>query len=276
MWVAAVNPTTSVVEPPPRATIDPSRPIVRADHSRSRTAGVFAASPAGHLVLRDVPCPESHLRADAVDARDVRVGDELDRAVPGNELPQLVDRAERDVDARGGEQNAVDVVGVGVCDLLVERLPVAVERVELLGRPRQRPLRAGHPLPGHVRVDVEEDRERARSQVASRPLGEHRAASQSDHRRVSAAKHLAGHLLLDLSEARLAPGREQLRDRLARPLLDLLVEIDEASPEPRRDGFPGARLPGAHEPGERQVAAERVERPHAASSAISDSSSHGT
>ncbi len=45
--VAAVKPATSVVEPPPKPTIQPSRPSSSSFQSRSTTAGVFACSPAG-------------------------------------------------------------------------------------------------------------------------------------------------------------------------------------------------------------------------------------
>ena len=65
--------------------------------------------------------------------------------------------------------------------------------------------------------------------------------------------------LLDRAEARLAARDEQLRDRRAGAGLDLPVEIDEAPTEPRRGSLPRARLPRAHEPGEREVATERVQ-----------------
>ena len=99
MCVAAANPTTSVVEPPPSATSEPSRPIRSAVQSRSRTAGGLRRLARRHLVLLDVARAERDLRPDAVDPGDVRVGDELDRPVAGNELAELVDRAELDVDA---------------------------------------------------------------------------------------------------------------------------------------------------------------------------------
>jgi len=43
-----------------------------------------------------------------VDARDLRVGDERDRAVAGDELPQLLQRPEGDVDARCGQDDVVE------------------------------------------------------------------------------------------------------------------------------------------------------------------------
>ena len=40
---------------------------------------------------------------------DVRIGDERDLAVAGHELPEQLERADLDVDARGGEDDVVDV-----------------------------------------------------------------------------------------------------------------------------------------------------------------------
>ena len=60
------------------------------------------------------------------------VRDELDRTVAGNELAQLVDRADLDMHTSRGEQRRVDVAGVRVGDRFVERLTVAVQRVERL------------------------------------------------------------------------------------------------------------------------------------------------
>ena len=47
MYVAAANPTTSVVQPPPSPTIVPSRPRRNERQSRSSTATDLAASPGG-------------------------------------------------------------------------------------------------------------------------------------------------------------------------------------------------------------------------------------
>ena len=62
------------------------------------------------LVRRREPPAERELRVRAVDAGDVRVGDERDRAVAGDELAEPLERAELDVDAGGGEDDVVGVV----------------------------------------------------------------------------------------------------------------------------------------------------------------------
>ena len=64
---------------------------------------------------------ERELRVHAVDAGDVRVGDERDRPVAGNELAEPLQRAALDVHAGGGEHDVVDVPGDDVGDLGVQR-----------------------------------------------------------------------------------------------------------------------------------------------------------
>ena len=160
--------------------------------------------------------------------------------------------------------------------VLVERLAVAVQRMELVLRLRERPPTACDTLPGGLRVDVEQHRERAAREVVPRPLGEDGAPAERDDDRLAAAQHVPRDVLLERPEARFAAGREQLGDRRPRPRLDLPVEVDEAPAETGRHDLADTRLPRAHEPGERQVAAERVQRAHAASPASSASRSHGT
>ena len=69
------------------------------------------------LVRLREPRAERELRVHAVDAGDVRVGDERDRAVAGDELAEPLQRAALDVDAGGGEDDVVDVVRDDVGDL---------------------------------------------------------------------------------------------------------------------------------------------------------------
>ncbi len=182
----------------------------------------------------DVPGAEADLGADPVDARDVGVGDELDGTVAGHEVAELVDRPRLDVDARGREQDAVDVARPRVGDLLVERLPLPVQRVELVLGPGERPVGARDALPGGLGVDVEEDGEGARGEERPGSLGEHGAAAECQYDRLAARQHVVRDLLLERAEACLATRREQLRDRSARALLDLLVEIEERPPDPCR------------------------------------------
>ena len=93
------SPATSVVEPPPSATSEPSRPIPKPrpqplEDRRSSSP----ARPAGTSCSATSRAPSADLGADPVDARDVGVGDELDGPVAGNE----VRRARRSPRARHG------------------------------------------------------------------------------------------------------------------------------------------------------------------------------
>ncbi len=86
------------MQPPPRPTIVPSRPIRSARHSRSSTAIAFAGSPGGTSWRADVAAAERELRRDTVDPGHVRVGDDLDRTRPRDELLEQLERADPDVD----------------------------------------------------------------------------------------------------------------------------------------------------------------------------------
>ena len=93
---------------------------------------------------RRVAPAERELRRDAVDPGHVAVGDDLDRHRPRDELLEQIDCPGPDVDPGGGEHDPVGIVGASVGDVLVEREPLAVERVErvLLDRQRAAALRA--------------------------------------------------------------------------------------------------------------------------------------
>ena len=122
-----------------------------------------------NLVQRDVAVAERELGGDAVDARDVAVGDDLDRPAARRQLLQEVERADPDVDPGSGEDDAVGVVGARVGRLLVERQPLAIERVEGLLVERERPpARGARALPGDARLDLEQDGEGAAGEDVAR------------------------------------------------------------------------------------------------------------
>ena len=275
MCVAATKPATSVVEPPPSATSPPSRPIRRLVQSRSSTAGVLAASPARHLVPLDVARPERELCPHAVDAGDVRVGHERERAVARDEVAEGVQPVGLDVHARRGEHDAVHVERRGVGDVVVDGLPLAMEGAEGVGVARQRPVGALDPGPRRLGVDVEQHREGARRERRARALGEDSPAAERHDDGLAVAEHVVDGRLLERAEGGLPVVLEELRDRPPRAGLQLVVEIDEAPPEPCGGLAPEGRLARAHEPRERDVAAERV-RGHGAASASSASRSQGT
>ena len=87
---------------------------------------------------------------------------------------------------------------------------------------------------------------------------EHGAAAERDHRRLGRVEDGGGDVLLGDPEAGLAVAREQLLDRRAGALLDLVVEVDEGAPQPAGDLPAERRLARAHEAGEREVAVQGV------------------
>ena len=131
--------------------------------------------------------------------------------------PGRARRAGRSIRARRGrprrEDDALDVARVRVGDTLAERLPVSMQRVEVGLRAGERPVGIRHALPRGRRVDVEEHRERTLREVAARPLGERRSASERDDDRLAVAEHLAGDVLLQRAEVGLPARREELGDR---------------------------------------------------------------
>ena len=99
---------------------------------------------------RGEPLAERELRVHAVDAGDVRIGDQRDCALAGDELRELLERAEGDVDACGGQDDVVQRARDRVGRLAVERQPLLVERAKAALVLRQRPSPAAHALPGGV------------------------------------------------------------------------------------------------------------------------------
>ena len=184
---------------------------------------------------------ERELRVHAVDAGDVRIGDERDRAVAGDELAEPLERAALDVDACGGENDVVDVVRNDVGDLCVERAPLGEQPPELRLVLRERAVASPHALPARVDVDVEPDRQRVPERIADRRR-RHRAAAEREHDRP----------LLDRAKRRLAAFLEDLGNRLAGSRLDEVVRVDASDRASRR------RLPRAHEPDERDALLQRI------------------
>src|SRR5207248_2539841 len=186
------------------------------------------------------------------------IGDEGNRPVAGNELPQAVEAAAFPVDAGGGERCAVGVDRYSVGHVPVERLPLGVETAEIVFVLRERPVGAANPAPGRVDVDVTEDDEVVREPRAC--LGaRHGTAAERDHRRVRRGERDADGMLLDPPELGLAALGEELGDRLAGALLDRRVEIEEGTVEPLGELAPERGLARAHEADEDDVAAERVQ-----------------
>jgi len=142
---------------------------------------------------------------------------------------------------------------------LVQRLSVAVERVEALLVLRERTVAACHPAPGGLGLDVDQHGERALRELSACALGDHGAAAERDDDGLPAAQDVLCDLLLDLPEAALPARREELGDLRAGARLDLAVEVDEAPLQPLRDGCAEPALARAHEPGQGEVPAERVQ-----------------
>ena len=105
-----------------------------ARQSRSTSATVFARL-AGRQLVRLREIAERELRVGAVDAGDDRLGDERRRPVR-DELAEPLERADLDVDAGGGENDAVGVARARVGDLVVQRRAQLVAAAKLAPRPR--------------------------------------------------------------------------------------------------------------------------------------------
>ena len=161
-YVAAAKPAASVVQPPPSATIVPravEAEVLPEAVERGERLRLLAER---QLVRLREARAERELRVHAVDAGDVRVADERDRAVARDELAEPLQRAALDVDAGGREHDVVGVAHDRVGDLGVERTPLLVE----LARSRSRSCASGRSraldsLPAVVEVDVDQQGRRA-------------------------------------------------------------------------------------------------------------------
>src|SRR5581483_4466960 len=191
---------------------------------------------------------ERELRVHAVDAGDVRVGDECNWPVARQELAELPERATLDMHARGGEDDVVDVARDDVGDFRVQRTPLLVQPAERRFVLRERAVASAHALPARVDVDVEPHRQRVVQGVAH-ARRRHGAPSEREHDCIRLA----------LAERTLAVVAEDLGDRLARRLLDELVRVDDR----QADGAGCGRLPRAHEPDERDVLLQLIRSAYA-------------
>ena len=188
---------------------------------------------------------ERELDVHAVDPRHPRVADDLDLAVAGDELAELLERARLDVDAAGGEHGAFEVARAGVCRAVVERLPLLVERPEGRLVLRERPVAAADAAPRFLGVDLDQDRHGPAAQRPSDLVGADGAAAERDHGGGRRAERVERLLRLAQPERRLAAGLEDPRDRLLP--LDLAVDVDERPSELLRERGAERRLAGAHE-----------------------------
>ena len=108
-------------------------------------------------------------------------------------------------------------------------------------------------LPGLVGRRLEVHRERVRGERGSRSPRSERSSAELDDAERPAGEDVGGCLLLAPPELRLAVPFEDLRDGLAGPLLDDLVDRDERPAQPLRDERAERRLPRAHETDEGEV-----------------------
>ena len=210
------SPPTSVVVPPPSATTAPSRPTVNAPPEPLEHGHRLRRLARRDLVHGDVSALERDLGADAVDAVDASVRDELDRTGAGHEVAEEVDRAALDVDAGGGEQHAVAVARPRVGDGVVHRPALAVEAVEGLLVLREGPRAGADALPRLARVDLEEHGEGPRGRA--RPVCARTAPRRrrGRRRRGSCRRGPSATSSSSARKPRLAATREELRDRRRR------------------------------------------------------------
>ena len=214
-YVAATKPARSVVEPPPTATSVEPRSSLSARQRRSASATVFAASPGGTVCVAAISW-SSATRASATSASPVAVAM---RAEPY---------------ARRGERRAVQVGRASVGRSLVQGPPLLVERAELVGVARERPI-------GGLRLGSRPLRGSSRDGARTRAPRAPRASSPSPaHRRRSRPRRA------DDARARRALPPPRARERQARrarrtpPRRASPLAARRADP-PRRTGVPGAR-----------------------------------
>ena len=96
----------------------------------------------------------------------------------------------------------------------------------------------------------------ALAQPGARALRQDRPAAESEHVRLALREHVADDLFFDAPEAALAVG-EELDDRRAGQPLDLLVDVEKRTPDPRSRLRTERRFARAHEPDERDVPVQR-------------------
>ena len=149
------------------------------------------------------------------------------------------------MNATSGEDRTFGIRGAGVSGIVVERLPLLVQRSECRLVLCERPVAATDAAPRLLSVDFDEDCQRTFSQRRPDLVGSDRAATQRDYRRYRRAQCLERVLRLAEPESCLTAGLEDPRDGL--DLLDLAVDVDERPPEARRESLAERRLPGAHE-----------------------------
>ena len=208
--VAATKPATSVVEPPPKPTIQPSRPIPSSLHRRSTTASVFASSPLGTTWV--VAGASSQCRAAA-------------RLVSSTISAASVGQPDRGADSkRRQEERRRDVFALALRRPVVESRTLVVEPPELLAVPSERTAGFTDARPG-VSTSTGTQATNAVRARRSRVCSERTAPPPSAITDGRAGKRLRDDLLLDPAEFGLA-ALEELADR-AEALFDLLVGVDE-------------------------------------------------
>ena len=179
---------------------------------------------------------------------------ELERRRVGEQHVACGARSRLDPDAEPREDDVVEVVGPGVGRILVQATAALVELPELLLVARERPRRPGDPVPRSVDLDLDEHGEGVLAERLADRRRLDRAAAERDHGGPLALERPQRLLGLEHPEALLALPAEEIRDRAARGLLDLLVEVDERPSDQVRDARAERRLAGAHEADEGEVA----------------------
>jgi hypothetical protein len=176
-----------------------------------------------------------------VDARHLRIGDERHSTLSRDELSEPLQKAALDTNARGDEDNVVEIASDEVCDLRVQGPPFLVEAREVLVTAGERTIGALDALPGHVYVDVEPDDERVLLQQSPNLGRRDGAAAEIDDQRLGPLEDLAGNLRFSPAKGGL-PLVEELDG-------DVHVGLDVRETERAGD----RRLAGSHEADEREV-----------------------
>ncbi len=219
-------------------------PVERAERLR-----LFAVRELVHLCE---PRAERELRVHAVDAGDVRVGDERDLAVSRHERAEAAERAAFDVHSGRGEHGVVGVVRHEVGRVRVERAALLEEPAELGLVLRERAVARADALPTRVDVGVEPDGDCVVVQQVAHFRCRHRAAAEIEDERTRARERAAHDRRLRHAEHALSC-REQLGYRTLRARFDGAVRLDQCAVEPPRELQRERGLARAHEPDQRDM-----------------------
>ena len=211
MYVDAANPARSVVQPTESPTMVPSPPIPGTPEPLEH-CDTLRRLARGHLMACDVSVTECELRRHPVDAGQRCIATISTAPLPGTSSSSRSIAPDPNIDRSGGENHTVRVVRVRVSvrNLLVDRQPVEVKRVEGLLVDRKRALALSGPLPGGGRVDLSNTVNARRASCVRVSGREHRATAESNHGMLGAIEDRGGDFVASIVLKPDSPSRAKM------------------------------------------------------------------